>query len=138
MALKAPVSERVNDVCFARLCSTPFHLSHTTSNENHIVAPALLAEQFAQKNPTKKPSSLGILAAQWLEHPTCVTKVVSSIRTWSPSLHKLAFILRKKDDQLGPVVQKPINANPRLKIFQGVYFSTPKCCSTLIFGKTLQ
>ena len=38
---------------------------------------------------------------------------------------------------LGPVVQKPINANPRLKINQGVYFSTPKCCSTLIFGKNL-
>ena len=37
----------------------------------------------------------------------------------------------------GPVVQKPINANPRLKINQGVYYSTTKCCSTLIFGKTL-
>ena len=35
------------------------------------------------------------------------------------------------------VVQKPINANPRLKINQGVYFSTPECCSTLIFSKTL-
>ena len=34
----------------------------------------------------------------------------------------------------GPVVQKPINANPRLKINQEVYFSTPKCCLTLIFG----
>ena len=41
-------------------------------------------------------------------------------------------------EKLGPVVQKPINANPRLKIEQGVYFSTPKCCSTLIFWKTLQ
>ena len=38
---------------------------------------------------------------------------------------------------LGPVVQKPINVNPRLKINQGVYFSTPKCCSTLIFDKYL-
>ena len=37
----------------------------------------------------------------------------------------------------GPVVQKPINANPRLKINQGVYFSIAKCCSTLIFSKTL-
>ncbi|XP_068744888.1 uncharacterized protein [Montipora capricornis] len=36
---------------------------------------------------------------------------------------------------LGPVVQKPINANPRLKINQGVYFSSPKCCSTLIFNR---
>ena len=35
----------------------------------------------------------------------------------------------------GPVLQKPINANLRLKINQGVYFSTPKCCSTLIFTK---
>ena len=30
-----------------------------------------------------------------------------------------------------------ISAFPRLKIYQGVYFSTPKCCSTLIIGKTL-
>ena len=37
----------------------------------------------------------------------------------------------------GPVVQKPTNANPRLKINQGVDFFTPKCCSTLIFSKTL-
>ena len=37
----------------------------------------------------------------------------------------------------GPVVQKPINANPRLKINQENYFSTPKCCLTMIFGKTL-
>ena len=37
----------------------------------------------------------------------------------------------------GPVVQKPINANPRLKVNQWYYFSTPKCYSTLIFGKTL-
>ena len=33
--------------------------------------------------------------------------------------------------------QKPINANLRLKINQAVYFSTPKCCSTQIFGRTL-
>ena len=37
----------------------------------------------------------------------------------------------------GPVVQKPVNANPRLKVNQGVYFSTPRCCSTLIFCKTV-
>ena len=28
----------------------------------------------------------------------------------------------------GPVVQRSINANPSVKINQGVYFSTPKCC----------
>ena len=38
---------------------------------------------------------------------------------------------------LGSVVQKPINVNPRLRINQGIYFSTPKCCSTLIFGEIL-
>ena len=38
---------------------------------------------------------------------------------------------------LGPVPQKPINANLRLKINQAVYFSIPKCCSTQIFGRTL-
>ena len=37
----------------------------------------------------------------------------------------------------GPVVRKPINANPRLKNYQGVCFSTLKCCITLIFGKIL-
>ena len=41
------------------------------------------------------------------------------------------------DIDQGPVVQKPINANPRLNFNQGVYFSIPKCCSTLIFGKTV-
>ena len=40
------------------------------------------------------------------------------------------------EDQ-GPVVQKPINANPRLKVNQGVYFYTLRCYSTLIFDKTL-
>ena len=44
-------------------------------------------------------------------------------------------VFRSKDQ--GPVVRKPINANPRLKINQGVYFSTPKCCTTLIFCKIL-
>ena len=37
----------------------------------------------------------------------------------------------------GPVVQKPVDVNLRLKINKGVLFSTPKCCSRLIFGKTL-
>ena len=38
---------------------------------------------------------------------------------------------------LGPVVQKPINAIPRLKINEGVNFFSPKCCSMRLFGKTL-
>ena len=37
----------------------------------------------------------------------------------------------------GPVVQKPINGNPILNINRGVYFFTPKCCSTLISRKKL-
>ena len=37
----------------------------------------------------------------------------------------------------GLVIQKSIKANPRLKINQGVYFSTTMCCSKLIFGKSL-
>ena len=45
-------------------------------------------------------------------------------------------IFHLKNNQV-PVVQKPINTNPRLKVNQGVYFSTPRCCSTLIFGETL-
>ena len=54
----------------------------------------------------------------------------------------MVYILRSLErmsvniDQ-GPVPQKPINANLRLKINQAVYFSTPKCCSTQIFGRTL-
>ena len=43
----------------------------------------------------------------------------------------------RPESNLGPFVQKPINGNPRLKNNQGVYFSTPKCCSKLIFGKAL-
>ena len=38
---------------------------------------------------------------------------------------------------LGPVVQKKIDAIPRLKVNEGVYFSTPRCCWMLIFGQTL-
>ena len=37
-------------------------------------------------------------------------------------------------NHLGPVPEKPINANLRLKIN---HFSTPTCCSTQIFGRTL-
>ena len=46
-------------------------------------------------------------------------------------------INRLNGKDLGPVVQKPVNVNLRLKINKGVLFSTPKCCSRLIFGKTL-
>ena len=71
------------------------YLSHTTLNENNIVPSAPLAGQFVQKNPIKRPSSLGILVAQWFEQPTGITEVVGSIRAWVPSLHKLASILTK-------------------------------------------
>ena len=37
----------------------------------------------------------------------------------------------------GLVVQKPVNINPRLKVNQGVYFFNRRCCSTMIFSKTL-
>ena len=49
----------------------------------------------------------------------------------------LQFISNILPIDVGLVVQKLINANPRLKVNQGVYFSTPSCCLTLIFGKTL-
>ena len=49
-------------------------------------------------------------------------------------IHTIIINWEKVADIQGPVVQKPIKANPRLKINQEVYFSTPKCCSTLIFG----
>ena len=55
-----------------------------------------------------------------LLNPTCCTRLATMLH-----------------DTLGPVVQKPINANPRLKINQGVYFSATKCRSKLIFGKTI-
>ena len=55
--------------------------------------------------------------------------------TKSDELQRLTHRLAK--NRLGPVPQKPINANLRLKINQAVYFSTPKCCSTQIFGRTL-
>ena len=43
----------------------------------------------------------------------------------------------RSDALQGPVVQKSINTNPRLRLNQGVYFSTPKCSSTLIFDQNL-
>ena len=49
---------------------------------------------------------------------------------------EIILVAKSKCINLGPVFQKPINANPRLKINQGVYFSTPKCCSKLIFSRT--
>ena len=50
---------------------------------------------------------------------------------------RLKKVVTERTIALGPVPQKPINANLRLKINQAVYFSTPKCCSTQIFGRTL-
>ena len=54
---------------------------------------------------------------------------------------KRSFYMYLSNDKIfklqGPVVQKPIYTNPRLKVNQGVYFSSPRCCSTLTFGKTL-
>ena len=50
---------------------------------------------------------------------------------------KILNLFKLSSKPLGLAVQKPIDVNPRLKINKGVYFSTPKYCSTLIFGKTL-
>ena len=47
------------------------------------------------------------------------------------------YVVDRTSTALGPVVRKPINANPILIAYEGVYFSTPKCGSTLIFGKNL-
>ena len=40
-------------------------------------------------------------------------------------------------DNQGAIAQKLINANLRLNLNQGDYFSTPRSCSTSIFGKIL-
>jgi len=40
-------------------------------------------------------------------------------------------------DNQGAIAQKPINANLRLNLNQGDYLSTPRSCSTSIFGKIL-
>ena len=61
------------------------------------------------------------------------------MKPWTSFLQRVVIICIDKPSLLhqGPVVQNPINDNPRLKVNQLVYFSTPRCCSTLIFGKTL-
>lgn len=45
---------------------------------------------------------------------------------------KEVFYMYLSNDKIfklqGPVVQKPIYTNPRLKVNQGVYFSSPRCC----------
>ena len=51
---------------------------------------------------------------------------------WQPFMNSVYGL-----SKLGPGAKKPINANPRLKVNQGVYFFTPRCCSTLLFGKSL-
>ena len=62
-----------------------------------------------------------------VESSKCIRYVKGTIE----DLKKIPALL------LGLVVQRPINANLRLKLNQGVYFSTPKCCSTLIFGEAV-
>ena len=72
-------------------------------------------------------------SVNWCIH-TC-----SNLLLWC-DLHRLLCTCSPQiwlTDAQGPVVQKPINANPGLKVNQWVYFSTHKCCSTLKFGKTL-
>ena len=59
----------------------------------------------------------------WIRKATDPNKIQNE--QWPPSLK-----------HQGPAAQKPIKANPRLKINQGVHFSIPKFCSTLIVGKT--
>lgn len=39
----------------------------------------MLVEHFVKKKPVKRPSSPGILVAQWLEHPPGDTEVVGLI-----------------------------------------------------------
>ena len=73
----------------------------------------------------------------------CITEVFAApagINPLSVSIQKSGkkrLILDLRHVNQGPVVQKPVNVNLRLKINKGVLFSTPKCCSRLIFGKTL-
>ena len=80
---------------------------------------------------------------QWNGHFSRKLRRPSSKCNTSPShlkqLRQSLIIYSNKSlwSYQGPVPQKPINANLRLKINQTVYFSTPKCCSTQIFGKTL-
>ena len=58
-----------------------------------------------------------------------------------PSVNDLALHVAQNSlflfAALGPVPQKSVNANLRLKVNHAVYFSAPRCCSTLIIGKTL-
>ena len=79
--------------------------------------------------PVPVAKDLGVLIDQSLTYNDHVAKTTCNC------LFKLKQVSRIK--HLSPVVQKPINVNPRLKINRGVYFSTPKCFSTLIFAETL-
>ena len=65
-----------------------------------------------------------------------VQKLNSAISRMNNYYPMDCFVHRLNNLGLGPVVQKPTNASPRLKIYQGVYVSSPKCGSTLIYGKT--
>ena len=109
----------------------------------------LTKEYFSDENISLQDVNIGFVGASNQKSFVNTSQQVYHAYN-SRFLHKhnelVLFIERHKEKRqtkkrcastLGPVVQKPINANPRLKVNQGVYFCTLRCCSTLIFGKTL-
>ena len=68
---------------------------------------------------------------------TCMLYQINVTKCLSDTNYNQNPKQRVANEVLGLVVQKPINAYPRLKVNQGVYFSTPRCCTALIIGKNL-
>ena len=77
MELNAPVDEW----CKSRLL-TSFHISYITLNENHIIEPAELAEQFVRiRTRSSGRAHQEFFWLRWLDH-SGVLEVVGSILTW--------------------------------------------------------
>lgn len=66
---------------------------------------------------------------------TCMLYQINVTKCLSDANYNQSPKQRVANEVLDPVVQKPIDAYPRLKVNQGVYFSTPRCCTVLIIGK---
>ena len=83
MMLNVPVHEMMNYGYLEKISEFQVGFEPTTSVTlvRCWLMVTVLAGHFLQKNPVKRPSSPGVLVAQWLEHPTGVTEILGSIPT---------------------------------------------------------
>ena len=74
-------------------------------------------------------NEIEILSLPWGVSSVLVSRDVTAAMLVSMKNEATAGLVYLNLASGGPVVQNPINANPRLKINQGVYSFAPKYCS---------